>query len=267
MAGIVGVVAFLTVLSLSLIITRLATTALGLTGLSEEAASFQARSAFTGTGFTTSEAEKVVTHPVRRRIIMLLMIARSAGLVTIIISLILTFGTSETEKNRLVMLLWLSGGVVALWIISLSTVVRGHLNRVVAWAVRRWTDLDTRDYVGLLHLSGEYTVRELHLREGDWLVGKTLEACRLNDEGVTVLGIYRSDGRYVGAPRGDTDLYEDDTVVLYGRSKTLRDLDRRRADAGGDQAHADAVGEQRIHEAQQEQKEQEHREARKKQAG
>ena len=70
MLGIVGVIAFLTVLGLSLFITRLATIALTYTGLSREAARFQARSAFTGTGFTTSEAERVVDHPVRRRIIM-----------------------------------------------------------------------------------------------------------------------------------------------------------------------------------------------------
>ena len=55
-----------TVLSLSLFVTQLATIALTYTGLSLEAARFQARSAFTGTGFTTSEAENVVDHPVRR---------------------------------------------------------------------------------------------------------------------------------------------------------------------------------------------------------
>ncbi|MBD3334640.1 MAG: potassium transporter TrkA, partial [Candidatus Eisenbacteria bacterium] len=89
MTGFVGIIAFLTVLGLSLVITRIATTALTLTGMSREAARFQARSAFTGTGFTTHEAEQVVGHPVRRRIIMLLMILRSAGLVSILISIIL----------------------------------------------------------------------------------------------------------------------------------------------------------------------------------
>jgi hypothetical protein len=69
MIGIIGVIAFLTVLALSMLITGLATSALSMTGLSRESARFQARSAFTGTGFTTQEAEKVVNHPVRRRII------------------------------------------------------------------------------------------------------------------------------------------------------------------------------------------------------
>ena len=47
----------------SLLVTRVAAIALSVTGLSRESARFQARSAFTGVGFTTSEAESVVNHP------------------------------------------------------------------------------------------------------------------------------------------------------------------------------------------------------------
>lgn len=43
----------LAALLLSLLITRIATNALSVTGLSRETARFQARSAFTGVGFTT----------------------------------------------------------------------------------------------------------------------------------------------------------------------------------------------------------------------
>ena len=53
MIGVLGIAAFLTVLSLSLVITRITTIALIHTGLSHKAARFQARSAFTGTGYTT----------------------------------------------------------------------------------------------------------------------------------------------------------------------------------------------------------------------
>lgn len=100
MIGIVGILAFLFVLGLSLVVTRIAAIALAHTGLSEETARFQARSAFTGTGFTTGEAENVVSHPVRRRIIMLLMVARSAGFVTIVISLILSFAELAGKTLR-----------------------------------------------------------------------------------------------------------------------------------------------------------------------
>jgi hypothetical protein len=109
MSAVLGIIAFLTVLSLSLIVTRIAAIALTYTGLSCQAASFQARSAFTGTGFTTREAEKVVDHPVRRRIIMLLMVVRSAGMVIIVISLIFSFA-DRGDVSRLTRLGWLVGG-------------------------------------------------------------------------------------------------------------------------------------------------------------
>lgn len=69
-------------LFLSLIIVRVATEALILTGLARQAARFQPRSACTGTGFTTAEAEQVVSHPVRRQIISTLMFLRGVGVIT-----------------------------------------------------------------------------------------------------------------------------------------------------------------------------------------
>jgi hypothetical protein len=67
------------------------TIALTHTGLTKASAKFQARSAFSGAGFTTSESEMVVNHPVRRKIVMLLILLGNAGLVTAVSSLILTF--------------------------------------------------------------------------------------------------------------------------------------------------------------------------------
>ncbi len=74
-----ALVSLLVTIGLSLLVTRVASIALAMTGLSHDLAKFQARSAFTGVGFTTSEAEKVVAHPVRRRILMLLMLLGNAG--------------------------------------------------------------------------------------------------------------------------------------------------------------------------------------------
>lgn len=76
----VAIATVLVVILVSLLITRVATVALTLTALSREAARFQARSALSGTGFTTSKAESVVNHPVRRRIVAMLMIWRMPAL-------------------------------------------------------------------------------------------------------------------------------------------------------------------------------------------
>jgi hypothetical protein len=95
----VALISVLVIVLLSLLVVRVATVALSLTGMSREAARFQARSALTGVGFTTSEAEDVVTHPVRRRIVGGLMLLGSAGLVTAVSSLILSFGGARCSRT------------------------------------------------------------------------------------------------------------------------------------------------------------------------
>lgn len=246
MLGIIGIVAFLTVLSLSLLITRLATVALTLTGLSHEASQFQARSTFTGTGFTTSEAEEVMNHPVRRRIIMMLMLFRSAGIITIVLSLIRSFIGSQ-DLDRLVRLYWLVGGAVTLWLISLNRYTDRVMRHLIEWGLRRWTDLDVRDYGKLLKLSGDYVIHEWHIETDDWVAQKALSACRLRSEGVMVVGIYRRNGTYIGVPSGDTTIRAGDRLVLYGRTDDLRQLSRRKSGPSGDVSHDEAVKAQKRH--------------------
>ena len=258
MLGIIGIIALLTVLALSLVITRLATVALVMTGLSRESAKFQARSAFTGTGFTTWESEQIVNHPVRRRIVMILMILRSAGLVTVIISVILSFMGAARQGERLIRLLWLVGGIGGLLLVAHLPIVERGLERLIGWALNRWTDFDVRDYARLLNLSGPYGVSEMQVDESDWVAEKQLRECDLGGEGVTVLGIQRADGDYVGAPRGSTTIHAGDTLILYGRSDALHELDQRGGGGAGDLAHERAVGEQKEHLERQDAQEREH---------
>lgn len=75
-----SLITLIVIIFLSIIITKIAAQALVNTGLAKEASKFQARSAFTGVGFTTKEAEKVVNHSVRRIIIRTLMLIGNMGL-------------------------------------------------------------------------------------------------------------------------------------------------------------------------------------------
>ena len=79
------------IFTLSLLITRIASEILVHTGLSKDAAKFQARSAYTGVGYTTKEAEKIVNHPLRRKVIMTLMLIGKVGIISAIASPLLTF--------------------------------------------------------------------------------------------------------------------------------------------------------------------------------
>ena len=238
MAALVSV---LIAVILSLLVTRVAAEALTLTGLSHASASFQARSAFTGAGFTTAESESVVEHPVRRRIIMLLMFLGNAGVVTVISSLVLTFVATSPE-NRAIRLLYLLLGIVVLWIVASNSAFNRLLTRVVRRALHRWTDLNLHDYDKLLHLRGEYQVIKLKVDDyNDWLADKKFKELRLRDEGITVLGIDRCNGNYIGIPHGNTHICHGDTLIVYGCKGTLLELDARRDDYRGQQAHQESV--------------------------
>ena len=229
---------------LSLLITRIATEALILTGLSRTSASFQARSAFTGSGFTTAESEAVVKHPLRRRIIMWLMFLGNAGIVTVISSLVLTFVSTSSIQNGLSRLLYLFCGLAVLWLFATNKAFNRILTRLVKKALHRWTDLDLRDYARLLHLRGEYQVMEIEVEDDNWLANKKLKELRLRDEGIAVLGIQRNDKSYVGAPYGDTYVCPGDTLILYGRKVALMELDLRQSGFAGEKAHQQAIATQ-----------------------
>jgi hypothetical protein len=245
-----AVFTLLVVVGISLLITRIATVALVSTGLSKEAARFQARSAFSGSGFTTSEAENVVNHPVRRRIIMLLMLLGNAGFVTVVSSLILTFVDVHGAFEWAPRLALLLGGLGALWFIAHSRLVERLLNGLIVRALRRWTDIDVGDYAGLLHLAGDYRVVQLAVDPGDWMEGHSLAELGLSQEGLLVLGIERPGCNYQGATRGGAQLLAGDTLIVYGRTDAIDDLDRRPAGPQGDAAHQRAIAkEQQVEDA------------------
>jgi hypothetical protein len=187
----IAVTTVLVALTLSMLVTRIASTALTITGIPRHVARFQARSAFTGVGFTTAEAEQVVHHPVRRRIVMSLMLMGNIGVITIASSIILSFTRSQSSQQASVRLVLLVAGMLFLLWLANSRRFDSYLSRLISRVLHRWTDIDVRDYAALLQISGNYGIHELHVQEGDWLAGKTLGEMTLRDEGAAVLGIYR----------------------------------------------------------------------------
>lgn len=245
-------VSLLIILATVLIISRLATIALTVTGIPREIAKFQARSALTGAGFTTAESESLVNHPVRRRIIMGLMLTGSlggaAGIATAISAFVGVSGFGAGVQRGFILL----GGLVVLVVASRTNMFDRVTSKIFAGLVRRVADVDLRDYASLLRLSGEYGVDELYIEADDWLADKSLAELDLPHEGILVLGIVRADHTYLGAPKGGTRVRAGDTLVVYGRAPLLAELDERRADHTGQRAHEAAVAKQRAIEREQE---------------
>lgn len=236
-----ALVSLIVVVSLSLLIVRIGTVALTMTGVSQEVASFQSLSAFSGAGFTTQEAEEMTTYPARRRVVKALVRLGSVGLVTTIATLILSFADPATRLNRLVVLL---GVAVVLIALSRSETFHGVLTPIIKRVLDRTATFELRDYVGLLNLHREFSVADLTVQEGSWLANERLSDLELrSDEGIDVLGIQREDGTYVGAPSGEHVVTPGDTVIAYGQRERLKELATRVE--GDTEAHEQARDEHR----------------------
>lgn len=233
----ISILTLFVVIVLSILVTRIAATILAHTGISRETARFQARSAFTGVGFTTSESENIVNHPVRRRVVLVLMLLGNAGIVTAVSSLILTFVGEEEQGDVALRIFLLVTGILVLWLLASSGWVDRLLSSGVERLLDRYTDLDVRDYASLMRLRDDYRLAELVVNEEDWIADRTLGDSELGEEGVLVLGILRSDGRYVGAPNKTTQVEAGDTLLVYGREDSLTEIDDRRRGHEGDRAH------------------------------
>lgn len=242
----ISLISLIAIISLSMLVTKIASIMLTHTGLSSQSAAFQARSAFTGVGFTTDEAESVVNHPLRRKIIMTLMLIGNAGIISAMASLMLTFVTvGETNLAWYYKLGILVISVSVLWLIARSKFVNRIISRIINRALDKYTDLVIQDYNTLLHLSGGYTITELLIEKNDWLEGKTLQNANLRDEGINVLGIERRDGIFLGTPTGDTLIEEGDTLTIYGLKNVLVEIDERKNDFFGDIQHERATQRQK----------------------
>lgn len=241
----IAFISLVIILSLSITVTRIATVALVHTGLSKEMARFQARSAFTGCGFTTAEAEQVVNHPVRRRIILLLMLLGSIGIVSAMSSLVLTFVSREDITSVNLRLLLVIGGVFLISLAARNKWLDQHISALIDRILKRYTNLEVRDYSSLLHLARGYRVSELQVEADDWLANKKLMELQLRDEGVLVLGVQRKKSEYIGAPTGSTLIQPEDTLILYGPVEGIEALDQRKKGARGDKEHQKAMKEQK----------------------
>ncbi|WP_226483157.1 TrkA C-terminal domain-containing protein [Natrinema amylolyticum] len=223
-----ALVSLIIIISLSMLVVRTGTVALTMTGLSEEVASFQSLSAYSGAGFTTDEAEEITAYPSRRKTVKMLMRLGNVGLVTTIASLVISLADPVTRFRRLMILVAVC---LLLLLLARSTWFNELLTPVIERTLSRSARFQLRDYTGLLNLDREYRVADFAVDEGEWLAGERLGDLELrSSEGVTVLGIEREDGTYIGAPSGEHRIHAGDRVIAYGQAERLREL----ADRGED---------------------------------
>ncbi len=209
---------------LSLIAVRMGALALMKTGLSSDSASFQSYSAFFGVGFTTKEAELVVNHPIRRRIIRDLILVGNLGLMSGAATVVSTLVLSDGEIQALIVL----GAVILIPVfyklLSKVAFLQRLLDSVLRFTLRRVGMVKAFDYELLLRTKDGYCVSEVDILEDNSYAGKTLAETRPADEGLIFLGVEKKKGGYIGAPGPDCLIEAGDVVMVYGSEDAVHKI-------------------------------------------
>jgi len=231
------------ILTVSIIVVRIGTVALELTGIPQEIAAFQSQSAFSGTGFTTAEAEVIVNHPARRKIIRILIMLGSAGITSSIATLIVAF-VGQSGKEFALRGAILIAGLLLLLLFARSRLIYRAMKHLIVKMLQNHADLGFLDFNELLGLGKGYAISSFPVKENSWLADKPLDSLKLQQEGVLVLTIKRRSGsreELIGAPTAEVIIRPRDELVCYGKIDVLRKLSERLKGRQGNQEHRNNI--------------------------
>jgi len=220
MGGIYFLFPTLLVILVSFLIIRAAAIALMMTGMDEKRAKFQALSAFSGTGFTTKEAESVINNPKRRRIITWLMILGNAGIVAVIVTTTSSLVTSKGYQLSLNVMILLGG----IFLIYKIVTHKGF--------IRRWESFIEDKFVqshvfeegvteDLLHLIEGYGLVRVMITDKSPIIGSSIAEQKLTEKEILVLGIERGKN-WIPIPKPKETIQDGDKVVVYGSLNVLK---------------------------------------------
>lgn len=203
-----------------LLVLWLGAVAFETTGMERRKARFQALSAMTGTGFTTTEAEAVVNHPARRRIATWLIFIGNAGVVGAIVSIVLYVRAGAVTPP------WQFGVLGGVLLLVLLLVLFKVIDRLTGFIVRRWHRGRPGELLfaeALMYEAGDSGLSRLSVKDTGLKKGATLAATGLRTRGVTVLAILRGD-ELLANPEDEASLQAEDQLFCYGPVREITRL-------------------------------------------
>lgn len=228
---------FLFAIIVSFIVVRIGAIAFQLTGLEWSLAKFQALSCFSGTGFTTKEAELITGNPQRRRIASVLMVLGNAGLVTVIA----TFANSLRPATivpkftipfvHLVfpsnLLPWINLIIIVVSIYAIyrfftHTKITRKLTDIIKTKIINKEIVKPVTFEELLVATGGYGVSSIEVCKDSPILEKTLFESDLRSHDITVLAVERKEG-IIPNPAAETKIMLGDTLICFGKLENIRE--------------------------------------------
>ncbi len=218
-----GIVALLVTVVVSMMAVRVGAVALELTGLEHSVARFQALSAFTGTGFTTREAEEVVGHPQRRRIVSLLILVGNAGLAAMIASLVYSFAEPQAAALALLQVTAVLLLLYLLYQLLIWPRLSQRIDQAIMHQLQQRTQLTSAQIQELLQQSEGWGIARVEVPEGCRFAGQPLAETRPRDHGLLIVAIEREE-QLIPSPKGTDSVQVGDRLVVYAQLDQLPDL-------------------------------------------
>ena len=210
---------------LSLLATRLATAVLMHTGMSRDNARFQARSAWTNSGYTTSQSECMVNHPQRRKVLIVLMLLGNVGLATTTAAFIIGMTGNGSEGHNI----YLKAGILVVSIGFLLYLSKNRhfttaLDNLIDWAMLRLLRMSRPGCSYICHFSDDYKLLEVELPVNHQLLNRKLGELNTEEYNVKLLQVIGADGDVYMSPEGSMVLTAGMKFVFFGNDRQIEEM-------------------------------------------
>jgi hypothetical protein len=226
-----SVLALIVVIVLSALIIKVGSISLRMTGIDRETARFQSLSAFTGTGFTTTEAENIVNHPQRRRIIKALMVLGNVGVVTVVAMLFLSFRGGSLHDS-LAKIGYLGLALITLVVFSLFRGLENVLDGFLEKRLKHITQFSMGGFSEIMRLASGYGIAEVGIAAGHPLHGKKLFESDLSRKDILILAIKRGI-HLIPTPKANEAIEPGDKLVCFGLIRNLVEVAENAGEPAG----------------------------------
>jgi hypothetical protein len=217
-----SVILLIIFICISYLIVRIGAIALEMTGMERSRARFQALSAFSGTGFTTREAESVVNNPRRRKIVTYLMIMGNAGIVSVIATLILSLRESGVFRPSLNLVIIIAA-IFILYRIASNRNFAQNLTNKIRKTLGKKLHFERVQIEELLQQPDGYGVATIIIEKKSKLTGSTLTKAGFRNKDVLILSIERGE-EIIHIPDAKTRILSGDRLICYGKLDNLKGL-------------------------------------------
>lgn len=198
-----------------------------LTGLSKSKAKFQVISLLTNSGFTTQEAELIMSNRLRRRLASFTMFfgyLLTVAVISMLVNVIMTLtGSASQDVWRYVLIF--GGFLLFLFLISRIRFIQKGLERIVEKVAVKFLFKGKINIIEVLDHYDQNVIAQISIRYlPNLLKETTLAESNIKAKyGIQILAIKR-DSTINSAVGGDDIIQEDDFIVVFGKLKQIKHI-------------------------------------------